>query len=481
MDLAEYAQYDGLGLAQLVRRREVTTKELARLFLAAVEKVNPKINAVIETYSERVETLDDGAVPNGPFAGVPFLMKDLGSAEKGKRQERGSRLMKGYVAEKDAFLTTRFREAGLTLLGRTTTPEFGLASTTESILMGATRNPWNTAMLAGGSSGGAAASVAAGILPIAHASDGGGSIRIPASACGLVGLKPSRGRVTQGPDSAERLAGLTQEFVVSRTVRDTAAMLDAVSQPAPGDPFIITQPKRPYSQEVNATPGKLRIAWTAQSWQPSTAVHPEVVRCVEQAAAKCDEMGHQVVETTPVFDYEEYLRALCIPWEFGFDVSTDALAAKMRREINEETLEPVTLSCYHYGRRVTAADVITADGVLNKLRRTFGRFFQEYDALLTPTLAQPPEPLGKYASTRTDLDFVGFMRLSDEINMHLPLFNVTGQPAISVPLGQSKSGLPIGVQLVARFGDEATLIRLASAFEQVMPWRNRTPPVHVSS
>jgi amidase len=480
MDLAEYAQYDGLSLAQLVRSRKVTRKELTRLFLAAIKKVNPKINAVIEIYSERVET-DDGAVPNGPFAGVPFLMKDLGAAEKGKPQECGSRLMKGYVAEKDAFLTIRFREAGLTLLGRTTTPEFGLAITTESLLMGATRNPWNLAMLAGGSSGGPAASVAAGILPIAHASDGGGSIRIPASACGLVGLKPSRGRVTQGPDSAEQLAGMLQEFVVSRTIRDTAAILDAVSQPAPGDPFIIMQPERPYIQEVNATPGKLRLAWTAQSWQPGTAVHPEVVRCVEQAAAKCDEMGHQVVETNPVFDYDEYLRALCILWGFGFDVSIDALAAKMGREINVETLEPVTLSWYDYARHLSAADAMTAEGIMNKFRRTFGRFFQEYDVLLTPTLAQLPEPLGKYVSTRTDTDFVGFMRLCDETCMHLPPFNVTGQPAISVPLGQSKSGLPIGVQFVARFGDEATLIRLASAFEQVMPWRDRTPPVHVSS
>jgi amidase len=480
MDLAEYSRYDGLGLAELVKRRKVTAKELARLFLAAVEKVNPEINAVIETYVERVERLEDSTLPNGPFGGVPFLMKDLGATEKGKRQECGSRLTKGYVADKDSFLTSRFKQAGLTLLGRTTTPEFGLAGTTESMLMGATRNPWNLEMMAGGSSGGAAASVAAGILPVAHASDGAGSIRIPASACGLVGLKPSRGRVTQGPNSAERLAGMVQELAVSWTVRDTAVMLDAVSQPAPGDPFIIVQPYRPYGQEVNAPVGRLRIAWTTRSWQPGTVVHSEVVRCMEQVATQCETMGHEVAEATPVFEYEEYLRALCVIWEFGFDATLDTLAAEMGRTINEETLEPVTMSCYRCARRVRAADIVMSDSVLNKLRRTFGRFFREYDVLLTPTLAQPPEPLGKYALKRTDLDFVGYFRLCDEMNMHLPLFNVTGQPAISLPLGETNSGLPIGVQFVARFGEEATLIRLACAFEKAMPWRDRIPPMHVS-
>jgi len=480
MDLAEYAQHDGLGLAGLVNRGEVTANELARLFLAAVEKINPKINAVIETYAERMNGLHERTVHNGPFAGVPFLMKDLGAAEKGKLQECGSRLMKGHVSDKDSFLTTRFRQTGLTILGRATTPEFGFAPTTESILQGLTRNPWNLELLAGGSSGGSAASVAAGILPVAHASDGAGSIRIPASACGLVGLKPSRGRVTQGPDSGERLAGMAQEFVVSRTVRDTAAMLDAVSQPAPGDPFIIMQPQRSYIQEIGAPVSKLRIAWTAQSWQPGTVVHSEVERCVARVAALCEEMGHQVVETTPVFDYEEYLRALCIAWEFGFDVSMDSLAAECDRKISEETLEPITLSCYHDAARLTSTDVTMSDRILNKFRRNLGQFFQDCDVLLTPTLAQLPEPLGKYALTRSDLDFTSYFRLGDELAMHTAPFNVTGQPAISLPLGQSKSGLPIGIQFAASFGREDILIRLASTFEKVIPWRDRIPPVHVS-
>jgi amidase len=273
---------------------------------------------------------------------------------------------------------------------------------------------------------------------------------------------------------------MAQEFVVSRTVRDIAAMLDAVSQPAPGDPFIIVQPQRPYSQEVNAPPGKLRIAWTTKSWKPGTEVQSDVIECVNEVAAKCEEMGHEVVEDSPVFEYEEYLRALCVAWAAGFDAATDSLAATMNRKISNDTLEPITLSYYNFSRALTTADIIRASAVLNKLRRNFGQFFQQYDVLLTPTLSQPAESLGKYALTRTDLDFIGYFRLCDEMNMHIPLFNVTGQPAISLPLGQSKSGLPIGAQFVAKFGEEGALIRLASAFEKAMPWRARIPPVHVS-
>src|SRR5581483_6798711 len=241
MNLAEYASYDGLGLAELVRTRQASARELAELLLASVERVNPHINAVIETYSERARALDPHAASDGPFAGVPFLLKDIGSGEAGQLQELGSRLARGRVLDADSFLVESFRAVGLTILGRTATPEFALSATTESVLTGATRNPWDTARLAGGSSGGAAASVAAGILPIAHASDGAGSIRIPASACGLVGLKPSRGRVSSGPHAAESLAGMSQEFVVCRTVRDAAAMLDAVARPMPGDPFVIAR------------------------------------------------------------------------------------------------------------------------------------------------------------------------------------------------------------------------------------------------
>ncbi len=480
MNLAEYSSCDGVALADLVRRREVSPKELAHLFVEAVEKVNPRINAVIEVYSDRIEGLDDHAISTGPFAGVPFLMKDIGAGENGRRQESGSRLMKGHVADKDSFLTALFKKAGLTLLGRTTTPEFALGVSTESALVGATRNPWNMETMAGGSSGGSAASVAAGILPIAHGSDNGGSIRIPASACGLVGLKPSRGRVTLGPDIGELWPGMLQEFVMSRTVRDTALMLDMVSEPAPGDPFIITQPVRSYAQEVNVSAEHLRIAWTTDSWQPSGFVDSEVVRCVEQVVSECERAGHELVEASPVFDYEEYLHAVCIAWSFGLYAGIDMFAAATGRTISEETLEPVMLSYYKYSKGLTGADMMMTEFALNKFTRTFGKFFEQYDMLLTPTLVKLPEPLGKYTKMRTDIDYVGYMRLCDEIRVHTPAANVTGQPAITLPLGHSQSGLPIGVQFIARFGEEGALIRLASSLEREMPWRDRIPPVHAS-
>lgn len=480
MNLAEYAQYDGLGLAELVRRREVTAKELGRLMVAAVEKINPSINAVIQTYADRVEAMQDDEVPGGPFAGVPFLLKDLGSGEKGAVQEAGSRLCRGRVLKRDAFLIERFRAAGLRLLGRTTTPEHGLSSTTESVLTGATRSPWNLSTRAGGSSGGAAASVAAGIVPLAHASDGAGSIRIPAAVCGVVGLKPSRGRVSLGPGVNDPLMGMVVEFAVSRTVRDTAALLDAVSKPAPGDPFIIVQPRRPYRQEVGAPTGKLRIAWTRTSWQPGTKVHPEVVAALEKNVAQLEAMGHELTEFETLYDYETFVNAVWVGWAWGFDAWLDETAAALGRQINEETLEPVTLSLYRMAQGLTAARVARAEEVYNVIRRKVGRFFQGYDLLLTPTIAQLGDPIGKYSQNVTDVDFIGFFRRCDQSDMYLPLANLTGQPAISLPLYESDSGFPIGIQVVAHFGREDLLIRLASALEAALPWRERIPPVHAS-
>jgi amidase len=480
MNLEEYSICDGVTLAELVKKREISPKELANLFVEAVEKVNPRINAVIEVFQDRVEGLDDRVIPAGPFAGVPFLMKDIGAGEGGRLQESGSILMKGHMVDKDSFLTALFKAAGLTIMGRTTTPEFALGVSTESELMGATRNPWNLDNTCGGSSGGSGASIAAGIVPIAHGSDNGGSIRIPASACGLVGLKPSRGRVTLGPDIGELWPGMLQEFVLSRTVRDTALMLDAVSTPAPGDPFIITQPARPYAKEVNASTGHLRIAWTTDSWQPGASVDSEVIHCVEKVVSECERMGHELIETSPIFDYEEYLRATCVAWSFGLYAGMEMFAGMMGRKISEETLEPVMLSFYSYSKGLTAADMFMTEFAFNKFRRTFGKFFEQYDMLLTPTLVKLPEPIGKYTKMRTDIDYVGYMRLQDEVRIHPPAANVTGQPAISLPLGQSQSGLPIGVQFMARFGEESELIRLASSLEQEMPWHGRIPPVHAS-
>jgi amidase len=478
ISLEEYSRYDGVALANLVSQRKISAKQLALLFVEAVEKVNPKINSIIQVYQDKIENLDASTFASGPFAGVPFLMKDLGSGEGGRVQDSGSRLMKGHVVDKDPFLVERFKKAGLTLLGRTTCPEFGMGISTESVLTGATRNPWDLDKMVGGSSGGSAASVAAGIVPVAHASDNGGSIRIPASACGVVGLKPSRGRITIGPDFGELMAGTLQEFIVSRTVRDTAVMLDAVSAPAPGDPFIITQPSRPYREEVGTPVGKLKVAWTANSWMPGAAVESEVARSVEKVVSELAKAGHEITEASPVFDYEEFLKATCDSWAFGMYAGMDMFAAMTGRQISLEIVEPVILSYYNYSKNLTAGDTFMAEMVLNKFRRNFGKFFEKYDILITPTLMKLPEPIGKYSKMRTDVDYVGYMRLCDETKGFCSASNITGQPAISLPLGQSKSGLPIGVQIISGFGEEGTLVRLASWLEKEMPWSDRIPPVH---
>ena len=481
MNLAEYSKCDGIALADMVRRGETSPKELVELFVEAVEKVNPQINAVIEIFADRIKAADDQAKAfEGPYAGVPFLMKDVGAQQAGRHQESGSRLMKGFVADKDSLLTELFRKAGLNLLGRTTTPEFGLGVSAESELAGATRNPWDLEKMAGGSSGGSAASIASGIVPIAHGSDNGGSIRIPASACGVVGLKPSRGRVSLAPDMGDLWPGMLQEFILSKTIRDTAFMLDQVSSPVLGDPFNIIQAPRPYAQEINAPTGRLRIAWTANSWQPGATVDSEIVRCIKQVVSELESAGHELVESSPVFDYEEYLHFTCIAWSYGLYAGLDMFAAMTGRQISEETLETVTLSFYNYSKGLTGADMMMTQFWLNKFTRTFGDFFRQYDMLLTPTLVKLPEPIGKHTKMRKDIDYVEFMRLQDEVRIHPPAANITGQPAISLPLGQSKSGLPIGVQFMAKFGDESGLIRLASSLEQKMPWLDRIPPVHVS-
>lgn len=478
MNLAEYTALDGLGLAGLVKRGEVTAKELGRLMLQAVDRANPHLNAVIETYAFRVEAMSPDFIPAGPFAGVPFLLKDFGPGEKGAVQEAGSRLWQGRVLRQDAFLIDRFRAAGLSLLGRTTTPEMALSSSTESRLAGATRNPWNPATRAGGSSGGAAASVAAGIVPLAHGSDGAGSIRNPAAICGLVGLKPSRGRVSLGPDMAESLLGMHGHFALSRTVRDTAALLDAVAGPAPGDPFIIVQPRRPYLQEVGAPTGPQRIAWTRTSWQPGAAIEPEIVATLEKTVAQLEAMGHELTEVETIYDYEPFVNAIWLGWAWGFDVYLDESAAALGRKVNRDTVEPVTLYLYHLAKSLTAADMVHAEEIYNAVRRRVGRFFQDYDLLLTPTVARLGDPIGLYSLSLTDMDFTGFFRHCDQSDMYLPFANLTGQPAISLPLGHSASGLPIGMQFVAHFGREDVLIRLASALEVAMPWRERLPPVH---
>ncbi len=478
MNLTEYAQYDGLGLAEAIRNGDVTPTEAAELFIEAVNKVNPQINSVIEVYDDALDIAKNALNGRGPFAGVPFLRKDLGATEGGRLQELGSRLFKGYIPDKDSFLMARFKRAGLVTLGRSTVPELGISGQTETILQGITRNPWDLDRMAGGSSGGAAASVAAGIVPVAHASDGGGSIRIPASCCGLVGLNPSRGRISGGPDRQDSMFGLAREFVVSRSVRDTAAMLDAVHGTGVGDPFIIVKPERPYMEELNIPTGRLRIAFTADPWGPYP-VDPEIIEVVAKVASVCEDMGHSVEMDSPELDFEEVNTVVMNVFGLA-DVGLAKIAREMGREITPDYLEPGTLKMIKRAEALSVADILVSFEVMRQTRLIVGQFFQKYDVLITPSLSILPQPHGIFTTRRDDLEPHEFWENDFRIFQHMGLFNVTGTPSISLPLGHCESGLPIGVQFAAGFGGEATLIRIAGAFESAMPWKDRMPLVHVS-
>jgi amidase len=477
MDLLEYAQYDGLGLAGLVRQREVTPRELAGLAIRGIEKINPLINAVIEVYDDALDIAGQAMNHQGPFSGVPFLRKDLGATQAGRLQEMGSRLFKGYVPDHDSYLMTRFTEAGLVTIGRSTVPELGISGQTETILQGITRNPWDLDRMAGGSSGGAAASVAAGIVPVAHASDGGGSIRIPASCCGLVGLNPSRGRISGGPDRQDPMFGLAREFVVSRSVRDTAAMLDAVHGSGIGDPFVIPKPERPYVEEMRSPLGRLRVAFTKKAWAPYP-VDPEIVKTVETVASVCEDMNLLVEEVSPLLDYAKINSVVMNVFGLA-DRGMARFAEQMGRELSLDYLEPGTLKMIERAEKLSLGEVLDSFEVMRQTRLEVGRFFQRHDVLLTPSLSLLPQPHGLFSTKRDDLDPHEFWENDFRIFQHMGLFNVTGTPSVSLPLGHSDSGLPIGVQFAAGFGDEATLIRIAAAFEKAMPWSDRKPPVHV--
>ncbi|UCD79659.1 MAG: hypothetical protein JSW26_30440 [Desulfobacterales bacterium] len=478
MNLSEYSHYDGLGLAQLVRNREITPRKLAEFVIQGVKKVNPQINSVIEIYDDALDIADQANNHQGPFAGVPFLRKDLGATEAGRLQELGSRLFKGHTPAHDSFLMARFKAAGLITLGRSTVPELGISGQTETILQGITRNPWNLERMAGGSSGGAAASVAAGIVPVAHATDGGGSIRIPASCCGLVGLNPSRGRISAGPDRQDPMFGLAREFVVSRSVRDTAAMLDAVHGAQVGDPFIILTPERPYMEELQAPLKKLRIAFTTEAWAPYP-VDAEIKNAVEKAASVCQEMGHRVEFDSPQLDFRKVNTVLMNIFGLS-DVGLAKFAEETGKEVSLDYLEPGTLKMVERARNLTLEEVMNSFEIMRQTRFIVGQFFEKYDLLITPSLSLLPQPHGLLSTKRDDLEPHEFWENDFKTFQHMGLFSVSGTPSVSLPLAQSKSGLPIGVQFAARFGDEAALIRIAAALEEAVPWKDRIPPVHVS-
>jgi len=480
ISLTDYSSYDGLGLASLVARKEVTPKELLDTALAAVAKVNPKLNAVLQTLPEMAAREIAAQPPTGPFAGVPFVIKELVLHAKNVRLDSGCRLAQGAVPAEDSELMARFRRAGLVLMGTTQTPELGYNPTTETVLFGPVHNPWDLSRSAGGSSGGSGAAVAAGIVPVAHANDGGGSIRIPASCDGLVGLKPTRDRVPTGPDYADPLCGLAIEFAVTRTVRDAAALLDAVAGPDVGAPAMIAPPARPYANEVGEAPGRLRIAWTATP-ASGEKIDPECVRAVHDTVRTLEGLGHTMIEGGPTYDWDAFLANVHLIWAAFTALSVDSAAKSLGRKPGPDNLEAVTLACYEDGKRITALDLLNSLSYGNTLSRSVGAFFETVDALVTPTMARPAAPLGELNQNKAGMSAMEWTRQVFTYCPFTPLFNSTGQPAISLPLHMTPAGLPVGVQIAGRFGDETTLIRLASQLEQARPWAKRRPAVHVSA
>jgi amidase len=477
----ELATLDALAQAAMVRAREVTAVELVEAAVERIERVNPRLNAVIssryEAARDEAAAMDRAGLPSSPLAGVPFLLKDLGATLAGTPQWLGSRAAVGRVSDADTELGRRYRAAGLLVLGKTNTPEFGNHSTAEPESQGPTRNPWDTSRTAGGSSGGSAAAVASGMVPAAHGNDGAGSIRIPSSCCATVGLKPTRGRISWAPDG-DAMAGLAVEHALTRTVRDSAAILDATAGRVPGDPYAAPPPSRPFRDEVGADAGRLRIAWTATP--PIEArVDPECAAAARATAELLASLGHDVEEAAPAFDGEVLIEPLARVWATSNLVAVRSLEAERGRPIADEELEITTRELRDYALRFDPADLVDALAQLARIARQIGRFFERYDVLLTPTLARLPEPLGVLNQSQGGA--VEYWRFDCQFNPWNPIANVTGQPAISLPLAWSAGGLPVGSLLTGRYADEATLYRLAGQLEAARPWAHRLPPVHASS
>src|SRR5450830_1048792 len=474
MQLLEYTQYDALGLARLVRDGLVSPGELQALALRAVAAVNPQMNAVVEHWPVEVSAFDKTAA----FAGVPFLIKDIAVTMAGKRVEYGSRLAAGHVAQADSYLMTKFRQAGLVTVGRTSTPEMAFATTTEPVLTGATRNPWNLALSAGGSSGGAAAAVAAGIVPLAHAMDAAGSIRVPAASTGLFGFKPSRGRVSNGPDMDEIFSGLGVQLGLCRSVRDSAALLDAVQGAVAGEPYMTAAPGHSWLSQVSAEPGKLRIGVMKDAWNGARPV-PDITTALDITVRLLESLGHHVEEVAPALgvSWDAFVHANASIWCANLVPWIDSLARESGRDVSRDTLEPATLACYRHGQMVSAVDFVAALDVRNTVTRHAGALFEQYDVLLTPTLPDVPWQLGRYGEHEEKLDGVGWTARLFEHSPYTPLANVAGLPAMSVPLAMSNEGLPIGMQFMAGYGQDGTLLRLAGQLERAAPWLPRRPPV----
>ncbi|MBV9428136.1 MAG: amidase [Bradyrhizobiaceae bacterium] len=480
MKLAEYSAHDALGLAALVAKKEVSPKELAQTAATARDKVNGVLNAVVELYPDRIDDLDERTLGNGPFRGVPLLIKDVFGHEKGRLIEFGSRLCAGMKVEEGTCFVDLLKAAGVNILGRSAAPEYSMSATTESVMFGNTSTPWKRGYSAGGSTGGGQAAVIAGIVPIAHGSDIGGSIRIPASWCGGVGLKPSRMRVSVGPVVDEGGWGYSMNFVQTKTVRDAATMLDCVSIPQPGDPFIIPKPEEPYASLARKAPPRLRVGIVVDELV-GFAVDPEVARAVEAAGKALAGMGHAVERAKVDMGGAEVLKATTDIFFFGFDSRLDGYAKRSGHKPGPDTLEPVILSVYEAAKNITPARFNAAWGAANRARRKLGAFWSKYDIWLSPTTSRVSEPWGRYNLSKPGVNWDNLIAelFVPPCQYTIP-HNIMGTPAMSLPLAMHSSGLPIGVQVAAAPAADHVVLQVAAALEAAMPWRERVPPIHVS-
>ena len=468
----EFDQYDALGLADLVRRREVDPASLLDRAIARTESVNGKINAVVLKHYDLARAQIAAGLPDGPFGGVPFLVKDLGAAIAGTVMTQGSRAFADDVSEADATVTRRAKAAGLVIFGKTATPEFGLTTTTESALWGATRNPWNLDRIAGGSSGGSAAAVAARIVPMAHASDGGGSIRVPAACCGLFGLKPSRGRVPYGPGQGVGWNGLSTQHAVTLTVRDSAALLDALSGSDVGDSVVPPQPVGSFLDAAGRAPGRLRIA-LIEAAASGAAVHPEVRAGLADVAKLCESLGHSVEIASLSLDVAALGAGMGA--SMGVDIARklDQRAQALGRALKDDEIEPITARIAENGRQVTGRAYADARRTFDLAGARYAELFQTYDLVLSPTLAEPPGALKRMS---LDVDIGDYMRAIAAFTPYTALHNQIGVPAMSVPLVWSADDLPLGMMFAAPYGREDLLISVAAQLETARPWINRLPP-----
>jgi amidase len=488
--MEELDGYDALALGSLVRQRRITPLELVEDSVERIEKINPRLNAVIHKLYDRAREqaeswqarLNAGEAGDVPFCGVPFLLKDLLAEYKGAPLWEGSRAVKGHISDIDSELVKRQVAAGLIIVGKTNTPEFGYLPLTDSAIFGPTLNPWDVRLTPGGSSGGSAAAVASGMVPMAHGNDGGGSLRTPASCCGLFALKPTRGRNPVGPLFGDLAGGLVSEHAVTRTVRDSAALLDATSGPDIGDPYWAPPQARPYLEEVGRDPGRLKIGFLTgipERWSHWTDLHPLCLEAVNDAARLCETLGHTVEEIDPWLLQEPRILDLYNNiWSCFIGHFIAYWERKLERKIGEEELEPLNWQDYRDGLQISGRDYMVTLEFVQLFSRQMAHWYEEggYDLLLNPTMRIPPSPYGTFAATKDEPQKL--IAVARSFSALSRIQNLTGQPAMSVPLFWSEDEIPIGVQFAARFGDEATLFRLAAQLEQARPWSNRLPRIH---